>query len=124
MDRDTPLENQKHLALKVGIGIVLVHFLSTYWQPSDLNWWMLAWCILMVPSFFVVFIFHPPDFFDFFDLPYLYFLFIVLSSFSYGIVGGLFASRKWYLQITGVILLLLFGLSGLYIMFWAVFVQG
>lgn len=119
MDKKSLLQlqgNQKNLTylLLVGFGVAIVHFLITYILEKS-------------NSSFIKFIFTSPSFIISSTISHIYmknyfptityialqpssasFADIIVSSISYGIVGVLFASKKFWLQLISAILLFIF----------------
>jgi hypothetical protein len=123
------LDSQKYPALIVGIIFTSIHFIITPMLEAlnDNTFALLVWLTLTAPTFtldnlgdkisflrpvakFVIFTNH--------------FLFIGFSSFIYGVTGGLLASKKKYMQLTGIILLCIFIFTGITLCMLAGFVQG
>jgi hypothetical protein len=117
------------LALRVFYIVFCIHFLITFKSPDLDSNWTLAWFILSAPSYMIMIYVnrHLPiisDFLDTMNSVLLKSLVLGVTSLMFGVIAGFLASKKWHLQIISVVALCVFILFGLYIAFWAYFVQG
>jgi hypothetical protein len=113
-------DNQKLLTFIIGFGIVAIHFVITpmFDGASDYS---ITKFMLNAPSIFLFRYLSLPisDFFMSTSNTVSKFLFIINSSFFYGIMGGSLASHNTFVRLIGILLLclLIFFGCGLYAAF-------
>ncbi len=114
------LYRQKHLARKVFLTVIAIHFCVTFSISSSYStssFGEFAWSILNAPGYALglILILNQADFLPHFfvSIGFSESFFVFVSSYSYGVLTGFLASRNKNLIILSVdliILLLLFGL--------------
>ena len=118
------LKRQNHLALKIGFAVAIIHFFIMFKSPDLHSFWTPVWLIFMTPSYMLHDNNRFPLIYDFLNRMNSDFLFTIISSLVYGVIGGFLTSKKKYLQLISVIALCVLVLFGLNICFWAYLVQG
>ncbi len=110
------INRQKYLAVKIGLGVAIIHFLVVYFvmfvgNPSFGSFTFIVLFLLETPSYLLIL--------NNFEFSNSEILMIIFSSFFYGVFAGLLTSKIPILQTLAFILIGLLILSFLYAITWA-----